>query len=1096
MKAKLVALLVLLCLLVPTSLASGQGGGVRRGVIDDETPFVRIPLDVPQNGSTIVADMKPVGESDLDTLLYLVDKQGNIVAENDDRVEKKDSSSLIIFPQADAGEYAVIATRYKVDQGDSTGDFVLELEVNSGNDLPEYNVSPEALQAAGFPELEPRPVAEWTILAYYGGDNDLEPGIMKDFDEFEVAGGSTDSMRIVALMDRTPEFTDGSGNWTDARLFEIGADVTGDYQDVYPPTLDTEPLADLGELNTGAGETLAQFLVWAIRHYPAQHYVIAFGSHGAGWQGLIQDDTSDKVLLSIPELQQAFTLATAEAGVEKFDMLINDACLMSSVEYFAGVSSFFDFALASPEVVVNPALDMTRLVEDLKNNPEANLPAIGAELVDLYIERDIRLRDTSDVVYLTHAVTDLNRFDPVVESVENFATLINEKPVVYSTMLGEVRRNVYTYTPFMGGTSKIDLGDFMERVISLSTDENIIAAAEDVIKALDRARLYENAGERVLGRISYYNIYFPDTSADFKTAYLANSPLQNWSKMLRNYYNAVTPQVWPGAAVELGIHLPIAPSVQITNIYPPGEASVMNPVNIPFQVVGRRIAYGDFTIDQVQEDGSARRLSTERLLTDVITTDGEFERINDWDPGASTSYFYWDGELPVISDGETSNFELLIATEEVAFLEGRYRTPGSETWSDVGVVFSIEENLKEGSVQRIINRSPESEALAVIDIEPGSEFQAYSQVVGPDGQLIAEPGNSYTWPEGGLTWHSEPTQSGTYNVGFLITAFGGTTGFDSQEVTINNDNIIPDLRRDNWPQAGFTIPRRADWLRSAFAEAELLVRTSNTDHTENITAYIEISGNDPETVVEGFLAYRGYTAEGESTATEVDGLPALEIAYSYETEAGTYHARALALFHPMVNIGLPDGNGVIFAAEVLEGTGDLDELFAILRDNIALIDQKSWVAQDESTWNILYNQSVEGREMVYQVPIDWYPPSEADGWQRYAPGADAENLTFAAITNAETGSSMDAIMQRLLYQIAANASNFEINDTRTYYGENYTWEAWLYTATRSDTAITGRLYATVVDSVYYSIWVETPDNEEADAYMAIFETVVDGFLVS
>ncbi len=59
--------------------------------------------------------------------------------------------------------------------------------------------------------------------------------------------------------------------------------------------------------------------------HPARHYALAFGSHGAGWQGLITDDSSEAEvgypILSVPELQQSFGIALIEAGAEQFDLL-------------------------------------------------------------------------------------------------------------------------------------------------------------------------------------------------------------------------------------------------------------------------------------------------------------------------------------------------------------------------------------------------------------------------------------------------------------------------------------------------------------------------------------------------------------------------------------------------------------------------------------------------------------------------------------------------------------------------------------------------------------------------------------------------------
>ncbi|MBI5958198.1 MAG: hypothetical protein HY866_05670 [Chloroflexi bacterium] len=1099
MKIRLVTLVIMVGMLLPGawSRTAAQDDQPITGKIDTETPFIRYPINVTGDGSTIVADILPVS-GDLDTLLYLLDNQDQIVAENDDRA-KGDPSSLIVFPQAEAGQYTLIATRYKVVEGDSSGDFELTISLVKGSTPAVYQTSPEDIAAAGFPVLEPRAKRSWTVLVYYGGDNNLEPGILNDLNEFEIAGGSNDDTNIIALVDRNPGFTDSNGDWSTVRLFDVAADVSADQETTFPPTIDTPPLADLGELDTGDGQTFAQFLAWGVRHYPAEHYAVAFGSHGAGWQGLITDDTSDKNILSLPEIQQALGLVIAEAGVEKFDLLINDACLMSSVEYFAAVAPFFHYALASPEIVIDPALDMTEMMQLIEAGVAADdldLGSLGTALVDTYITRDILKRDSSDVAYLTHSVTNLDEYDLVTPAINNFAQIINRSPAVYSTLIGEARANTYTYSSFVGGKNKIDLGNFMRGIIKLSTDSRLINAAQDVLTALDTVRVYGNAGETVFSRTSYYNIYFPDSSKDFKQEYFEQSPLTLWGRMIRNYYNSVTPQVWTGGGLELGFHLPVAPKISITNIYPPEEISLLTQVNLYLEIIGRQISYGDFTVDQIQPDGSAIRFTMERILTDVLV-DNQRERENRWNSGVQLIQHWWDVTLPVVSDGSSRYNELLTFTEEVAFLDGRYREAGSEEWNDVGVIFDFNADYTGGKVQRIVNHNPNTDALAVIDIAPGSEFQAYGAVVSPDGRVVSQPGNTYVWPEGGLTWEWQPAPNGSYNLGFLLTAFGGTTGFDSVQVTINNDVVDQTLRADTWLDLGIVLPFPIDWSFSGLAEDEFLVRTSSPDQTSNITVYfVPRSGPDLAVIANGLVDNYGRTLEGETTPLEVAGAPAAELRYSYQTDAGTWQGHGFALYQATVGPGV----GMIFAVETLDGsTADEQALFDLLRDNLVLIDLEAFAANGSGEWDVIRRDLEDGSATIYvPMPLAWGEDAAEGDWLRYSAGADPTSPTFFAYALMPTQlASAREEVDRLTAEVAqAGTDSFSITRHRTYYGQHHTWEAAIYQAVRGGQAVTGRVYTTLVDGVTYVLWIETPNTPEAAGiFDNTLEPIVDGYRV-
>lgn len=1066
------------------------------GKIDANTPFYDIPFNVRRTGSTIQLDLAAVS-GDLDTLMYLVDARGNIVAENDDRV-RGDTNSLIVFPQAAAGQYRVIATRYGVKKGKTSGQFRLLIDVEEYEAARyTYSVTPGALLDAGYPALEPRPEAQWTVLAYYGGDTNLEAGILNDLKEFEVGGGSDDRVRIVALMDRHPDFTPASGDWRTTKIFEIGPDTSGDLDG---PTIDTQELADLGDIDTGSGETLAQFLVWGIRTFPARNYVIALASHGAGWQGIITDETAalaldipDYTILSVPELQAAFETARQETTLDRFAFLINDACLMSSIEYYGGISEFFEYSVASPEIVVNPALDMTLFTELLRNNASyANFETIGRTLVDKYIDEDVAARKASDAVYLTNAVTRLRRFDVVTQAVEAFAGVVNANPVARSLEVGAARANAYTYTAFLGGVEKVDLGNLMQRLIARSNDDELIAAAQNVVAALELVRVYGRAGARVQDATSYYNIYFPQDSAKFRMEYFDQTPLKEWSRMLRNYYNAVTPNPWVGAGVELAFHPPAAPNVKITQIYPTDTpVSIVNPALAQIEVVGRNISHGDVTIDQIQPDGSALRLSTERFLTDV-EVGGRLERLNQWNTGLTQVNINWDSTLPVVTDGEISHNELIVFTEEVGFLEGRYREPGREIWNDVGIALDVED----GTVQRIINRSEATGAVAVIEIAPGSEFQVYRRIVTPDGIVQSVPGNVYMWPVGGVTWSWQPAPSGEYRMGMLVTAFGGTSGFVDTTIVVDDDGLDAGLRAETRLDLGFTLERPEPWNRLLFFSGDVFYRTASPDQGENRSVYFARSADvTPQDIVASVLELYGFEAMSEIAPLEIAGKEAAVFDYRYERDGQTVLGRGIATYTNF---------GIVFSAEAVEGEGDLEANYAGLLAGLRFFDPASVGSSAE--WMVIPFPE----EMRYPAPLAWAANAGLEGeWVRFAPvppAAEGEEKTAAHYTffavgrfpvQVQTLTNIGALNNVMTGVVTASAQKVLITGTNTLYGEEYRWEATTYEAVRDGVEIIGRVYVTNANQRAYTVWVEAArDEDAARIFEEIFETVVDGLRIA
>jgi len=188
------------------------------GVIDHETPFVEYPVTIAEDNSTISLDLAAT-DGDLDTLLYLVADNGIILGENDDR-EDGNSDSALIMPHLRAGSYRVVASRYDIEDGDTVGTFELAMTIlpDTPSNTFAYDVSDTTLQAVGYPAPSANPEADWTIMAYYAADTNLEAAIMSDLDEFEVGGGSSAHIRVIVLLDRSPEYDESNGNWSDVRV--------------------------------------------------------------------------------------------------------------------------------------------------------------------------------------------------------------------------------------------------------------------------------------------------------------------------------------------------------------------------------------------------------------------------------------------------------------------------------------------------------------------------------------------------------------------------------------------------------------------------------------------------------------------------------------------------------------------------------------------------------------------------------------------------------------------------------------------------------------------------------------------------------------
>jgi hypothetical protein len=90
------------------------------------------------------------------------------------------------------------------------------------NEDPENNGGAATVDecASAQPRKETAP-ANWTVLAYLAGDNDLEGSLLGDLREMERVGSRPGSVEIVAQVDRARGQDTSDGNWTGTRRYYV-----------------------------------------------------------------------------------------------------------------------------------------------------------------------------------------------------------------------------------------------------------------------------------------------------------------------------------------------------------------------------------------------------------------------------------------------------------------------------------------------------------------------------------------------------------------------------------------------------------------------------------------------------------------------------------------------------------------------------------------------------------------------------------------------------------------------------------------------------------------------------------------------------------
>ncbi|MBI5240413.1 MAG: hypothetical protein HY926_08060 [Elusimicrobia bacterium] len=205
----------------------------------------------------------------------------------------------------------------------------------------------QSLQAKVAQETaaEQKGMANWTIMVYINAKNNLERFGLLDVNEMEKIG-STDKVKIAVELGRISGYDSSDGDWKGQRRYVVQKD--NDTGKITSPILQTIPKADMGDW-----KHLVEFVAWAKKTAPAQHYMLIVWNHGSGWDknirkadvvinGISYDDETGNHI-STPQLGQAL------AAMGKTDVYASDACLMAMAEVAYQIKDYTDYVVGSEE---------------------------------------------------------------------------------------------------------------------------------------------------------------------------------------------------------------------------------------------------------------------------------------------------------------------------------------------------------------------------------------------------------------------------------------------------------------------------------------------------------------------------------------------------------------------------------------------------------------------------------------------------------------------------------------------------------------------------------------------------------------------------
>lgn len=410
---------------------------------------------------------------------------------------------------------------------------------------------PLPVSATRTPRPSPPPSSgdgdTWLVMNYQDADDQvLEQDIFIDLNEMERIG-STENVRIVTQIDRFRGGFSGDGDWHSTRRYLV------QYDDDLS-RIGSELVEDLGEVNMADGDSLVDFVTWAISTYPSDRYVLILSDHGMGWPGgwsdpapggrdggsapLINQLPHDSIYLA--ELDDALAEIQAQTGIEKLDLIGMDACLMSQLEIYSMLQPYALYAVASEETEPGLGWAYSAFLSLLVYDPSISTADLATNIVETYIDQDERIVDdqarleflrqnTSSGGFfgpsrisaeqivdqleknITLTAVDLETFPDLIASFNDFTYAMQN---IDQGLIASARNYAQSYTSIFGNQvppSYIDLGHFVQLVAKQTNDNQVRNAASEVLNSLQNVIVAERHGKSKPGSTGIA-IYFPNST--------------------------------------------------------------------------------------------------------------------------------------------------------------------------------------------------------------------------------------------------------------------------------------------------------------------------------------------------------------------------------------------------------------------------------------------------------------------------------------------------------------------------------------------------------------------------------------------------------
>lgn len=673
---------------------------------------------------------------------------------------------------------------------------------------PAPTPTPQTANFKGLESLAIRPDANraWTILVYIAADNNLEQFGINDINEMEKGLPSSGAVEVIALIDRAKGHDKREGDWTDARVYRIKKD--NDLNKI-----NSELLANLGEVNLGDPGTIENFTHHAFRAFPARQRMFIMWNHGGGWASQAHDEDNGKTPpgdddVKLAELRSGLSKGMKSAGVKHIDIVGFDMCLMAQIETAMSLRGIAKIMVASQNLEPGHGWPYDALLPAFGDRVKG-----GRGLAQVIVQEFDKYYDNIKTDDTTLSAVDLELLDDATKSLDALATKLTENidtswtTIARAFFFGESYGDRLDFRSGANGYNSLDLLDVFKRIRHELKPFNAEAEFSAFREAIDRFVITSvvNPKRRLSNGIS---IYAPVLSSALHREY-ANEAFAKacpgWLNLLKAVHaeqaKDTSPITFKKLVTQDSENKPIA---AVTPFAGHKFVATINGKNIAWTRV----------LDGVREEDGLRVQTASYLTDDAWLLEYEKRMRESTHEADLVMPRYKDGDTTVHSEFEGLNLKITNGAKDVVatlvldnivdtnsiHVDGLLQVPDSnDAPIFVSMVFGAVSFQCEAMTAKLRTQDGgmQAQAVALEKIPPDATITFLDQFITNDGKIEARKGAELTWQRG-LGLFPTLTDAGSYRVIARAEKMNGQAGVKHLDYEVTKPNAELFNLLENW----------------------------------------------------------------------------------------------------------------------------------------------------------------------------------------------------------------------------------------------------------------------------------------------------------